>query len=250
MGDRRKFQVARLSVLVALRAGLLVVLSGCLTADNGSAPAASSLARARTHQVTSGETVYHIAHEYGVTTNQLMAANRLTRAQDLYVGEILLIPGPQMTAASAMGVPDVWFIPRADRQFAWPATGVVSSPFGIRHGVMHDGIDISAPAGTPVRAADDGRVIFSGRLHGYGNVVIIQHSAGYLTVYGHNQRNLVSEGEHVTSGREIAELGSTGRASGPNLHFEVRYNNHPQNPLAYLPPPETAGVSFARNSAP
>jgi murein DD-endopeptidase MepM/ murein hydrolase activator NlpD len=94
-------------------------------------------------------------------------------------------------------------------------------------------------------------VIFAGHLHGYGNVVIVQHSSGYLTVYGHNQRNLVSEGDRVARGLEIAELGATGRASGPNLHFEVRYNNHPQNPLAYLPAPGIAsGISFARNSGP
>jgi murein DD-endopeptidase MepM/ murein hydrolase activator NlpD len=180
-----------------------------------------------------------------------MAVNRLSRPQDLYVGEILIIPGPRQADASALGIPEGWPIAPVDRQFAWPvAGGVVSSPFGMRHGAMHDGIDISAPAGTPVHAADDGRVIFVGHLHGYGNVVILQHSGRYLTVYAHNQRNLVSDGEQVARGREIAELGATGRASGPNLHFEIRYNNHPQNPLAYLPVPEKASGSFARNSRP
>jgi murein DD-endopeptidase MepM/ murein hydrolase activator NlpD len=117
----------------------------------------------------------------------------------------------------------------------------------MRHGVMHDGIDIAAPAGTPVRAADDGVVLYSGRLRGYGNVVILQHSGGYVTVYGHNERNLVREGDRVARGQDIAELGATGRASGPNLHFEIRYENQAQNPLAYLParePPSEANFAL------
>jgi murein DD-endopeptidase MepM/ murein hydrolase activator NlpD len=98
-----------------------------------------------------------------------------------------------------------------------------------------------------VRAADNGFVIFSGRLRGYGNVVILQHSGGFVTVYGHNRRNLVREQAAVTRGQVIAELGATGRASGPNLHFEIRYRNHPQNPLAYLLSPRPgSGISFAR----
>jgi murein DD-endopeptidase MepM/ murein hydrolase activator NlpD len=202
-----------------------------------------------THTVGRGETIYHIAHEYGVTPERLMAVNGLGNPRELHVGQMLVIPGHGFASASAFGAADEWSVQHADRQFAWPVTtGVVSSPFGMRNGVMHDGVDISASAGTPVRAADDGTVIFAGTLRGYGNVVIVQHSAGYVTVYGHNQRNLVREGESVVRGQEIAELGASGRASGPNLHFEVRYNNHAQNPLAYLPAPEPAsGISFARN---
>ncbi len=178
-----------------------------------------------------------------------MEANGLSDTRNLAVGQILVIPGHPLAAASLTGIPDVWSVPRADRQFGWPViSGVVSSPYGMRAGVMHEGVDIAAPAGTPVRAADNGRVIFAGRLHGYGNVVIVQHSGGYVTVYGHNERNLVRDGQAVTRGQQIAQLGATGRASGPNLHFEVRYNNHPQNPISYLPTPTpSSGISFARN---
>jgi murein DD-endopeptidase MepM/ murein hydrolase activator NlpD len=206
--------------------------------------------------VAPGETVYHIAHQYGVSTDRLMEANNLADPRDLRVGQVLVIPGvgfdhsamPPATA-SMFGLPDPWSVPRADRQFAWPvAAGTVSSPFGMRNGAMHDGVDIAAPAGTPVYAADDGTVIFDGRLHGYGNVVIVQHSGGYVTVYGHNRRNLVHDGATVARGQEIAEMGDSGRTTGPNLHFEVRYNNTAENPLAYLPQPGGAGsITFARN---
>ena len=179
-----------------------------------------------------------------------MEANGLSDPRELRLGQMLVIPGSGFATASALSLPEEWSPARADREFAWPvAAGVVSSPFGVRNGVMHEGVDIAAPAGTPVDAADDGMVIFAGRLHGYGNVVIVQHSGGYVTVYAHNQRNLVIDNQRVTRGQEIAEIGTSGRASAPNLHFEVRRDNHAQNPLAYLPVPQPAdGISFARNT--
>ena len=199
------------------------------------------------HTVQPGETIYHIAHIYGVSPARLMAANGLNDPRQLEAGQILIIPLNRTTATAARF--STWPVVRADRQFAWPVTGgIVSSLFGIRNGVMHDGVDIEAEAGSAVRAADDGTVIFAGRLRGYGNAVIVQHSGGYVTVYGHNQRNLVRYGAEVVRGQVIAELGSTGRATGPNLHFEVRFQGQPQNPLAYLPqPPPASGISFARN---
>jgi murein DD-endopeptidase MepM/ murein hydrolase activator NlpD len=199
-----------------------------------------------TYTVARGDTIYHIAHKYGVSPERLMAANAISDPRDLRVGQTLVIPASGFASASAVASPELW-PSHVDRQFAWPVLGgTMTSPFGMRHGVMHDGIDIAAPAGTPVRAADDGTVIYSGRLRGYGNVVIVQHSRGYVTVYGHNERNLVREGERVARGQEIAQLGATGRATGPNLHFEIRYDNQAENPLAYLPAREPAGgASFA-----
>ena len=121
----------------------------------------------------------------------------------------------------------MWNVPRAPRQFAWPLwSGTVTSGFGMRHGTMHDGVDIAAPVGTTVHAADSGVVAFAGKLNGYGNTVIIRHSDNYVTVYGHNSRILVSEGSPVARGQSIAEVGTSGRTTGPNLHFEVRYDNH------------------------
>jgi lipoprotein NlpD len=247
---------------LTLALALALVSAGCASRTNATPSTAfyrsspSSRLRTASHTVEPGETVYHIAHEYGVSTDDLMTANGLTDPRELRVGQVLVIPGAGIddaslppAAASAFGLPDPWSVPRADRQFAWPVTaGVVSSPFGMRNGAMHEGVDIAAPTGTPIYAADDGTVIFAGRLHGYGNVVVIQHNGGYVTVYGHNQRNLVNDGERVSRGQQIAEMGNSGRASGPNLHFEVRYNNQAENPVAYLPEPDAAtGISFARN---
>lgn len=111
---------------------------------------------------------------------------------------------------------------------------------------MHDGVDIAAPVGTPVYAADSGTVIFSGKLHGYGNTVIVRHDDAYATVYGHQERNLVAEGVRVRRGQEIGEIGRTGRTTGANLHFEVRCYNLAKDPLAYLPQPtQTSGITFA-----
>jgi murein DD-endopeptidase MepM/ murein hydrolase activator NlpD len=248
----RKCRLALSGYYLALLISVATLGVGCSSSGSGSPPpglfSRSQLSGTQqTHTVARGETVYRIAREYGVSSSQLMVANGLSDPRNLEVGQILVIPGHRIASASVMG--DPWLVPRADRQFAWPIlNGVVSSPFGIRNGAMHEGVDISAPVGTPVHAADNGIVIYTGRLHGYGNVVILQHTGDYVTVYGHNERNLVRDGEQVSVGQEIAELGSTGRTSGPNLHFEIRYDKHPQNPLAYLPAPGPgSGISFARN---
>jgi murein DD-endopeptidase MepM/ murein hydrolase activator NlpD len=253
----------RLALLKPRLALALVLASAGCASQRTYAPAATPASyrfnarRSATtnHVVAAGDTIYRIANVYGVSEDSLMAANSISDPHDLRVGQVLIIPGGggdtsmQPATASAFGLPDPWSVPRADRQFAWPVTaGTVSSPFGMRNGAMHDGVDIAAPAGTPVLAADEGTVIFVGHLHGYGNVVIVQHSGGYVTVYGHNQRNLVNDGASVARGQQIAEMGSSGRASGPNLHFEVRYNNQAENPLAYLPEPNSStGITFARN---
>lgn len=134
--------------------------------------------------------------------------------------------------------------------FQWPVgSGAISSPFGMRHGVMHEGIDIAAPVGTPVHAAGAGKVIYTGTIHGYGRVVILQHADHYVTIYAHNFKDLVRDGETVRRGQVICEVGRTGHTTGANLHFEVRHNNIATNPLAYLPPPVSEQTRLARDSA-
>jgi murein DD-endopeptidase MepM/ murein hydrolase activator NlpD len=119
--------------------------------------------------------------------------------------------------------------------FAWPADGSVSSRFGPRGNSNHDGIDISAPEGTPVRAAADGVVIYCDVLRGYGNVVIVDHKDGLSSVYAHNKLNLARVGARVRRGDVIASMGQTGKTTGPNLHFEIRRHNVARDPIRYLP---------------
>ena len=118
--------------------------------------------------------------------------------------------------------------------FAPPLEGKITSKFGIRRGRRHNGIDIKAPEGTPVRASESGKVIFSGYIRGYGNVIIIKHKGGWYTVYAHNKYNVVKKGEWVKKGQVIAYVGRTGRATAPHLHFEIRRGKKPVNPLRYI----------------
>jgi murein DD-endopeptidase MepM/ murein hydrolase activator NlpD len=118
---------------------------------------------------------------------------------------------------------------------AWPLEGVLYGRYGVRAGKRHDGIDIAAPKGTAVRAAAAGTVIYAGEQAGYGSIVILKHEGGLVTLYAHNARLLVSEGERVKRGEPIAQVGETGRTTGPHLHFEVRAGTRPKNPLLFLP---------------
>ena len=116
----------------------------------------------------------------------------------------------------------------------WPAAGPVTSPFGMRWGRMHDGIDIGAPMGAPIHAAGSGTVIYAGWMSGYGNLTVIDHGGGLATAYGHQSKLEVSVGDQVTQGQEIGLVGSTGHSTGPHLHFEVRVNGTPVDPMVYL----------------
>ena len=116
----------------------------------------------------------------------------------------------------------------------WPVNGPVTSGFGMRWGRMHQGIDISAPTGTPIHAAKAGTVIFAAWMGGYGNAVIISHGGGFSTLYGHQSRLGSSEGQSVTQGQTIGFVGSTGHSTGPHVHFETRVNGTPQNPRNFL----------------
>ena len=127
-------------------------------------------------------------------------------------------------------------------QFVWPIPthvpgargfGMQMHPiFGVMR--MHTGVDVTAPTGTRINAAAEGYVRFAGWMGGYGNTVIIDHGGGYSTLYAHNSRNRVSEGQHVVAGQHIADVGSSGLSTGPHLHFEVRRNNVAIDPMAFF----------------
>lgn len=115
-----------------------------------------------------------------------------------------------------------------------PSRGTISSGFGMRWGKMHEGLDIAANMGDPIYAALDGKVIYSAWETGYGNVIKLQHDNGLITIYGHCSKLVVTVGQYVKKGDEIALVGSTGNSTGPHLHFEVRVNGVAQNPVAFL----------------
>jgi murein DD-endopeptidase MepM/ murein hydrolase activator NlpD len=118
--------------------------------------------------------------------------------------------------------------------FIWPVNGTVVSGFGMRWGRLHEGIDVTAPSGTPIWAAAAGTIIHAGWLGGYGNLVVVDHGNGLATAYAHASAILVGVGQAVAQGEVVSLVGSTGNSSGPHLHFEVRVNGSAVDPLLYL----------------
>jgi murein DD-endopeptidase MepM/ murein hydrolase activator NlpD len=126
-------------------------------------------------------------------------------------------------------------IRRGSGGFVWPVNGPITGSFGENRGShMHAGIDISAPTGTPIRAAASGRVALAGWTGGYGQYTCIQHGGGLSTCYAHQSSIGVSVGQSVSRGQVIGAVGSTGHSTGPHLHFEVRVGGSPVSPLSYL----------------
>jgi murein DD-endopeptidase MepM/ murein hydrolase activator NlpD len=119
--------------------------------------------------------------------------------------------------------------------FQWPVSGPITSPFGMRWGTLHPGIDIGVPTGTPIHAAGSGTVVWCGWMSGYGNLVMIDHHNGLATLYGHESHVAVACGQNVTTGEVVGYSGCTGFCTGPHVHFEVRANGTPVDPLGYLP---------------
>ena len=202
------------------------------------------------HVVRAGENLYRIGKAYDVRYEELARLNNLRDASQIRVGQRIFIPGatrelPAAVITPAETAPERSFAPEApppasplrsfDQTFIWPINGTINSGFGPRGSGFHDGIDIAAPAGTPIRAIESGEVIYSDRMRGYGNMVILRHADGFVSVYAHNERNLVREGQQVSRGENIARVGSTGRVTGPHLHFEIRRDNKAQDPLYYMP---------------
>jgi murein DD-endopeptidase MepM/ murein hydrolase activator NlpD len=136
--------------------------------------------------------------------------------------------------ASARPGPDAGPIRQGGGGLIWPANGPISSGFGQRWGRLHAGVDIPLPNGTPLRAAASGRVAIAGWVGGYGNYTCIQHGGSLSTCYGHQSSIGVSVGQTVAQGQVIGASGNTGNSTGPHLHFEVRINGSPVDPMGYL----------------
>lgn len=197
------------------------------------------------HPVKKGQTLYSIARAYGLSTKELQEVNGIRDPSELDVGHHLWIPNATQVVHVAPTTPRVAKKKKtatrkktaaSRRKLMWPVKGgVLTSRFGTRNGKNHHGIDIGARRGTPIRAAKEGTVKFSGwGPTGYGLMIIIKHPGNLTTVYAHNSRNLVKKGSPVKRGQMIARVGKTGRATGPHVHFEVRNDAHPKNPLLYV----------------
>lgn len=206
-----------------------------------------------------GDTVFKIAQRYGLTLSELLKLNPGMETARLVVGSPIrlaqsapmrprMVLGLRPSGSGGISWPELpGFGSNQDfgidgspsaTGWIWPTRGLFTSGFGWRWGRMHKGIDIANNVGTNVVAAKAGRVAFSGwHDGGYGYLVTLEHPDGSRSLYAHNSRLLVREGEEVAQGQPISQMGSTGRSTGPHLHFEI----HPPqsgaaNPLGFLPP--------------
>jgi murein DD-endopeptidase MepM/ murein hydrolase activator NlpD len=149
-------------------------------------------------------------------------------------------PPPPSAATSAKPAEDsaaLATVPAAGKGFLWPVRGRIVAAYGTTaQGTHNDGINIAAPEGTPVLAADAGEIAYAGNeLRGYGNLVLVKHANGFITAYGHNETLLVKRGQHVARGQPIAKVGATGAVTEPQLHFEIRRGTRVLDPDDYLP---------------
>ncbi len=223
------------------------------------------LPREARHVVRLGDTLYSISRTYNVDTYALARANGVKPPYTIIAGESLRIPNlkpnprpnPRQAAAKKAASrkkapPKKTYIaairnpksrpptgapgPRSGRGFLWPVKGKVLSGFGPKaKGLHNDGINIAAKRGAPVRAAENGVVAYAGNeLRGFGNLLLIKHSGGWITAYAHNSDLLVKRGQRITKGQTIAKVGSTGSVTRPQLHFEIRKGKRAIDPRKYL----------------
>ncbi|WP_159426162.1 peptidoglycan DD-metalloendopeptidase family protein [Desulfolucanica intricata] len=188
-------------------------------------------AAAVTHMVKEGETLSDIAARYNVKISELIEKNDLKDADIIYQGQKLIVSGSAAAVFSPSPLPSRSLL---SGELLWPAPGLISSVFGMRDGRRHQGIDIAADHGETIRAVKEGRVVFAGPRGTYGLAVIIDHGEELETLYAHCSKLLVSAGDHVRAGQAIAEVGSTGRSTGPHLHFEVIWQGVHCDPLLCL----------------
>lgn len=224
----------------------------------------------KTYKVAKGDTLYGISKKYNVDVLTLSRMNNLQKPYALNVGQILEVPDSVVSANASGGSSSSYSYKRSARnvvnknatkntkyasktisnktprkkvstyrksKFIWPVNGKVVSNFGtVGKGLRNDGINIKAALGTNVKAADKGVVAYAGNeLKGFGNLVLIKHSDGYITAYAHIDKLYVKKGQTVIRGEKIATVGNTGSVKTPQLHFEVRAGKKAVNPKTYLP---------------
>ena len=192
--------------------------------------------------------IEEIAKRYKVSLDSIRKVNPTVDLVSLKAGSEVFLPGARPEALaetpSAKGKTEKTSVAKTSggvsRSYRWPVMGKINSPFGWRrHPItrrqdFHTGLDIKAGRGTVIRSSRDGRVAYAGWMGGYGKVVVVEHSDGQSTLYAHCSSLLVRQGAKGSVGQNIARVGSTGRTTGPHLHFEIRKGNSPVNPLKYL----------------
>ena len=190
--------------------------------------------------VRKGDTLYGLAKEYDVSATRLASINKLKSPYVIKPGQKLKLQAPAAdrtkASASNKSKKSTASLPEDSRNISWrwPVQGKLITTFNSNKS-GRKGIDIAGREGKDIKAAAPGRVVYSGNgLISYGNLVIIKHNRTYLSAYAHNRKLLVKEGDSIKAGQKIAELGRTG-ADSPRLHFEIRKNGKPVNPLKYLP---------------
>lgn len=201
------------------------------------------------YKLKSGETIETLARRYQVPLDKIRKVNPTVDLASLKAGSEIFLPGARPEAIAEVhsaekksdsSAKTSITTQRSSRVYRWPVMGKINSPFGWRrHPItrrrdFHTGIDIKASRGTVIRCAREGKVVYSGWMGGYGKVLVVEHSGGQSTLYAHCSSLLVKQGASVSVGQNIATVGSTGRTTGPHLHFEVRVGNSPVNPLKYL----------------
>ena len=194
------------------------------------------------YKVRPGDSMVKVARRHRISVCNLAKLNGLRTRSRLKVGQTLKVGVRRKTR-----VPSGYAY---RKKFVWPVKGGrITSSFGRRANPFagfrqyHKGIDIGAPLGTPVLATGDGLVILAGRTGGYGNCIFIRHANGFVSVYGHNKKLMVERGDIVKQGQTIAEVGRTGSATGPHLHFEIRKFKRPMNPMGAMRMRELVPVS-------
>lgn len=184
-------------------------------------------------QIKNGQTLESLSKSYKVPLWELKAANR---GRSIASGSWVFVP----LKRGILGKTKSFYDPKAyleSGDFSWPVPSStrVSSHFGARWGKDHEGIDIPARRGASIVSMADGVVVYAGnRMGGYGNITVISHHGGIFSVYAHAKKNFTRKGQKVHKGQVIAEVGTTGRSTGPHLHFEVRHNSEAIDPLKFL----------------
>lgn len=239
------------STLSACGTATVVKPSGGRTSTAHPTPQTSVAKPGQTAVVRRGDTLYALARIHNITPRDLAAWNGLAEPYTIYPGQTLrLYPGgsagrapttvvtaprPGGTATTPAPTPSPTTAIKSDINWRWPADGALVGRF-VGADVTKQGVDIAGSSGQPVRATAPGVVVYSGAgLVGFGELIIIKHNDQWLSAYGHNRKRLVNEGQSVKAGEQIAEMGRTG-TTRDMLHFEIRYNGKPVDPLLYLPP--------------